>query len=445
MNSIPTKIIKYDNPSQQVTVRPTVIVPNPFFQSELSQHVPVHVPLIQIRSNSIPRSQIESNRKPLRTGPEKRHVKGPAPKLNGDEKCTICSARATGFHYNVLSCEGCKNFFRRAIVHGLVYHCKTSKFDCCVTWNHRPRCQWCRLERCKRSGMKPQYINRTRPGKKNELPKNIRLYIKDLEKSWTESTSGIEKTNNNPYMNMDVEASADPNDPLPGIEKNRIDFFLEMAYLKTKRIIKFMNRIPGMEKISTNARIWLFKNSLAETMVIFNTKTFNPKCRTRNSVVPAVRWLDGVWRGADDFSKCGMTQDVIEQMFDVWSRIDLLKLDSKICSIMMSLIIVNQDRENRSDSLIEKDLPIMESIEEQLLSALRLYLHSKYGPKSTSIFGKIISIMTNLRNISNSTLQRQLAQLAKMEARMPQLLAVLFSFENAPTSSSDINFKNLTT
>ena len=68
--------------------------------------------------------------------------------------------------------------------------------------------------------------------------------------------------------------------------------------------------------------------------------------------------------------------------------------------------------------------------------------------------------MTNLRNISNSTLQRQLAQLAKMgksqsktsivfkpflEARMPQLLAVLFSFENAPMSSSDINFENLTT
>ena len=40
--------------------------------------------------------------------PKRKSKKGPAPKLFGNEKCKICESRATGFHYNVLSCEACK-------------------------------------------------------------------------------------------------------------------------------------------------------------------------------------------------------------------------------------------------------------------------------------------------------------------------------------------------
>ena len=40
--------------------------------------------------------------------PRRKSKKGPAPKLFGNEKCKICESRATGFHYNVLSCEACK-------------------------------------------------------------------------------------------------------------------------------------------------------------------------------------------------------------------------------------------------------------------------------------------------------------------------------------------------
>ena len=39
---------------------------------------------------------------------KKKSKKGPAPKLFGNERCKICDSKATGFHYNVLSCEACK-------------------------------------------------------------------------------------------------------------------------------------------------------------------------------------------------------------------------------------------------------------------------------------------------------------------------------------------------
>ena len=48
-------------------------------------------------------------------------------------------------------------------------------------------------------------------------------------------------------------------------------------------------------------------------MVMFNATTYNPAYQTRNSIVPAVRWLDGEWRGKDDFYKCGMRQEFVER------------------------------------------------------------------------------------------------------------------------------------
>ena len=53
--------------------------------------------------------QIKSvKEEPLFDMPRKKSKKGPAPKLFGNERCKICDSRATGFHYNVLSCEACK-------------------------------------------------------------------------------------------------------------------------------------------------------------------------------------------------------------------------------------------------------------------------------------------------------------------------------------------------
>ena len=50
--------------------------------------------------------------------------KGPIPKLFDNERCKVCGDRASGFHYQVVSCEGCKGFFRRSILASKVYNCK---------------------------------------------------------------------------------------------------------------------------------------------------------------------------------------------------------------------------------------------------------------------------------------------------------------------------------
>ena len=56
-------------------------------------------------------------------------------------------------------------------------------------------------------------------------------------------------------------------------------------------------------------------------MVMFNATTYNPAYQSRNTIVPAVRWLDGEWRGKDDFYKCGMRQEFVERKYSKNSKI----------------------------------------------------------------------------------------------------------------------------
>ncbi|XP_055900710.1 ecdysone receptor-like isoform X2 [Biomphalaria glabrata] len=74
-----------------------------------------------------------------------------------EELCRICGDRASGYHYNALSCEGCKGFFRRSITKTASYHCKYGG-NCEMDMWMRRKCQFCRLRRCREVGMKEECL-----------------------------------------------------------------------------------------------------------------------------------------------------------------------------------------------------------------------------------------------------------------------------------------------
>ncbi|XP_055354116.1 LOW QUALITY PROTEIN: retinoic acid receptor RXR-alpha-B-like [Paramacrobiotus metropolitanus] len=75
--------------------------------------------------------------------------------------CAICGDRASGKHYGVYSCEGCKGFFKRTVRKELTYACREDR-NCLVDKRQRNRCQYCRYEKCLQMGMRREAVQEER-------------------------------------------------------------------------------------------------------------------------------------------------------------------------------------------------------------------------------------------------------------------------------------------
>ncbi|XP_073941550.1 retinoid X receptor ultraspiracle isoform X4 [Choristoneura fumiferana] len=75
--------------------------------------------------------------------------------------CSICGDRASGKHYGVYSCEGCKGFFKRTVRKDLSYACREER-NCIIDKRQRNRCQYCRYQKCLACGMKREAVQEER-------------------------------------------------------------------------------------------------------------------------------------------------------------------------------------------------------------------------------------------------------------------------------------------
>ncbi|VDK47635.1 unnamed protein product [Anisakis simplex] len=98
--------------------------------------------------------------------------------------CVVCEDLATGNHYSVPSCNGCKTFFRRAIVNNRTFACMGTG-DCPVNKGVRCACRHCRFNKCLQVGMDKKsiqndrdrigYTKRTRRTDKSVAEKRIKV------------------------------------------------------------------------------------------------------------------------------------------------------------------------------------------------------------------------------------------------------------------------------
>ncbi|XP_077997313.1 peroxisome proliferator-activated receptor delta-like [Glandiceps talaboti] len=81
-------------------------------------------------------------------------------RLANNFKCCVCGDIATGLHYGVHSCEGCKGFYRRTLRMNLLYQpCPYfDKNPCEINIRSRNKCQFCRYQKCISVGMSTKAV-----------------------------------------------------------------------------------------------------------------------------------------------------------------------------------------------------------------------------------------------------------------------------------------------
>ncbi|XP_059059774.1 ecdysone-induced protein 78C-like [Achroia grisella] len=100
--------------------------------------------------------------------------------------CKVCGDKASGYHYGVTSCEGCKGFFRRSIQKQIEYRCLRDG-KCLVIRLNRNRCQFCRFKKCLAVGMSRDSVRYGRVPKRPREAVNSEG-MQDLARNLTVST-----------------------------------------------------------------------------------------------------------------------------------------------------------------------------------------------------------------------------------------------------------------
>ncbi|XP_076782878.1 estrogen receptor isoform X4 [Arvicanthis niloticus] len=205
--------------------------------------------------------------------------------------CAVCNDYASGYHYGVWSCEGCKAFFKRSIQGHNDYMCPATN-QCTIDKNRRKSCQACRLRKCYEVGMMKGGIRKDRRGGRMLKHKRQR---EDLEGRNEIGASGdMRATNlwpsplvikhtkkNSPALSLTadqmVSALLDAEPPMiyseydpsrPFSEASMMGLLTNLADRELVHMINWAKRVPGFGDLNLHDQVHLLECAWLEILMI---------------------------------------------------------------------------------------------------------------------------------------------------------------------------------
>ncbi|GMT03491.1 hypothetical protein PENTCL1PPCAC_25665, partial [Pristionchus entomophagus] len=369
----------------------------------------------------------------------------PQPQIGCPEDCAVCGDTATGYHYEVPSCNGCKTFFRRTIIAQRKFACKKNR-DCFKVLPKEKRCQCraCRFAKCEEVGMNPLAIVTKEDISQNQMfmavlakrkpikeeveinqPKVLKaiipiectvdklidglLYLEIKHEQLRKSTynpranSGlnIDKVlERSPLIGKNHEAM--PNWPLKPHMK-AANWRMPIADHAEKRI-----PLPAIdyEKLPSNYKMWFYADSIyaiewARTFDFFHKlDAKDQKSLIKNMTWQCVNFTSSYFSYSNNSDTTlfpdgrlpylWMPRDKMHNVIPILMR---LKLDKKEYVLLKALALCNPTWENLSD----KAKQVLEPYREEYANALFKYCMAKRGPiDGPSTFSSLLAVLDTL-------------------------------------------------
>ncbi|CAI5763750.1 oxysterols receptor LXR-alpha isoform X1 [Podarcis lilfordi] len=340
--------------------------------------------------------------------PPLKRKKGPAPKMLGNEVCRVCGDKASGFHYNVLSCEGCKGFFRRSVIKGAQYVCKNGG-RCEMDMYMRRKCQECRLRKCHEAGMREQCVLseeqiQLKKLKKQEDDQSRMVVVRQSSlsppntppKMTPEQLDMIEKLvaaqqqcNRRSFTDrLKVTPWPQISDPLHReARQQRFAHFTELAIISVQEIVDFAKQLPGFLELTREDQIALLKTSTIEVMLLETSRRYNPETE-------CITFLKDLSYNRDDFAKAGLQFEFINPIFGFSKGMNELQLNDAEYALLIAISIFSADRPNVQDQTL------VERLQHTYVEALHSYI-CIHRPNDHLMFPRMLMKLVSLRTLSS--------------------------------------------
>jgi len=172
--------------------------------------------------------------------------------------CQICGDRASGKHYGVYSCEGCKGFFKRTVRKDLNYTCRDDR-NCVIDKRQRNRCQYCRYMKCLNQGMKREAVQEERQKNKEITPDSNEVVVEEPDST---------------YLNMPIEQILEAEQAVePKQEKyveatkDAVANICQAADKQLFTLVEWARRIPHFIELPVDDQVRLIRAGWNELLI----------------------------------------------------------------------------------------------------------------------------------------------------------------------------------
>ncbi|XP_011314650.1 COUP transcription factor 2 isoform X1 [Fopius arisanus] len=314
-------------------------------------------------------------------------------------ECVVCGDKSSGKHYGQFTCEGCKSFFKRSVRRNLTYSCRGNR-NCPIDQHHRNQCQFCRLKKCLKMGMRREGMHSVQRGRvppsqpsMSGLPGQFTLANGDAVAcaslnghSYLSSYISL-LLRAEPYPTTRYGQCMQPNNIMG------IDNICELAARLLFSAVEWARGIPFFPDLTVTDQVALLRLVWSELFVLNASQ-----CSMPLHVAPllAAAGLHASPMAAD---RVVAFMDHIRIFQEQVEKLKALHVDSAEYSCLKAIVLFTTDACGLSD------VAHIESLQEKSQCALEEYCRTQY-PNQPTRFGKLLLRLPSLRTVSSQVIEQ---------------------------------------